>query len=269
MRLDPIAAAILTCAAAALLLLPRSAVADDLPDMHGREIVVASENGYPPLQFIDPDTGIAVGWEYDAVAAIADVLNLNVSYETTSWDAMLPAVAAGRFDMGMDGITIREDREESVDFSDPYMRSEMVMLVRADENRFTNADSFARFHDGRVGAQPGTTPFFVAIYELLDGNEANPRVKQYETFADSLEALQAGAVDMVLTDSTAGHGYVSAQPGQLKMVGEPLGTEDFGFIFPKGSELVAPFNQAIAMLKADGTLERLNQTWFVDHEFAQ
>ena len=54
-----------------------------------------------------------------------------------------------------------------------------------------------------------------------------------------LEALKAGDVDLVLTDGTAGNGYVAASNGGLKIVGEPLGTEDFGFIFPKGSELVA------------------------------
>lgn len=242
--------------------------AADLPDLGGREVVVASENAYPPLQYIDHD-GKAVGWEYDAVAAISRLLNIKVTYRTASWDTMLLAVSAGRYDMGMDGITVREDRREKVDFSDPYMRSEMVMLVRADETRFTDSESFARFHDGLIGAQPGTTPFYVAVYDLLDGNEANPRVKQYETFADSLEALGSGAVDTVLTDSTAGHGYVRAHPDRFKIIGDPLGVEDFGFIFPKGSDLVAPVNAAIAALKADGTFDALNQTWFVAHQMGQ
>ena len=70
--------------------------------------------------------------------------------------------------------------------------------------------------------------FYTAVYSVLDGNEANPRIKLFETFGASVEALKAGDVDTVLTDSTAGKGYVDASNGALKLVGEPLGTEDFG-----------------------------------------
>ena len=102
---------------------------------------------------------------------------------------MIPAVSQGQYDIGMTGITIRADRAEQVDFSDPYMRSEMFMLVRADEDRFTDAASFAAFEEVLVAAQPGTTPFYVAVYDLLDGNEANPRVKAVETFGAGVQAL--------------------------------------------------------------------------------
>ncbi|OYW49445.1 MAG: basic amino acid ABC transporter substrate-binding protein, partial [Rhodobacterales bacterium 12-65-15] len=93
--------------------LSTAAIAEDLPDLAGREVVVVTENAYPPLQFLDA-SGAAVGWEYDAMAEIAKRLNLTVSYETISWDAMIPAVSEGQFDLGMTGITIRDDRKEQV-----------------------------------------------------------------------------------------------------------------------------------------------------------
>lgn len=235
-----------------------------LPDLEGREVVVVTENAYPPLQFVDPATGEAVGWEYDAMAEIAERLNIDVTYENISWDAMIAAVGEGQFDMGMTGITIREDRAEVVDFSDAYMRSEMVMMVRGDEERFSDAAGFAADEDLLMAAQPGTTPFYVGVYDLLDGNEGNPRIKLFETFGAGVQALRAGDVDLVLTDGTAGEGYVSASDGALKIVGDKLGTEDFGFIFPKGSDLVEPMNAAIADMKADGTIDALNKKWFLD-----
>lgn len=258
---------LLTAALAAALLAGPAAA--ELPDLGGREVVVVTENAYPPLQFVDPKTGEAIGWEYDAMAEIATRLNMTVAYENASWDAMIPAVSEGQFDIGMTGITIREDRAEKVDFSDPYMRSEMFMLVRADEDRFTDGPSFAALADGLVGAQPGTTPFYVAVYEVLDGDEANPRIKLFETFGASVQALRAGDVDVVLTDGTAGEGYVKANPDAFKLTGGPMGTEDFGFIFPKGSDLVGPINAAIAEMKADGTLEALNTKWFLEYEIGQ
>ena len=236
-----------------------------IPDLGGQSVVVVTENAYPPLQFVEPGTGAAIGWEYDAMAEIAKRLNITVEYENISWDAMIPAVAEGQYDLGMTGITIREDRAEVVDFSDAYMRSEMVMLVRGDEERFSDAVSFAADADLLMAAQPGTTPFYVGVYDVLDGDEANPRIVKFETFGAGVAALQAGDVDLVLTDGTAGNGYVAASDGRLKIVGEKLGTEDFGFIFPKGSELVAPINAAIGAMQEDGTIDALNKKWFLDY----
>jgi polar amino acid transport system substrate-binding protein len=182
---------------------------------------------------------------------------------------MIPAVSEGQFDMGMTGITIRDDRKEVVDFSAHYMTSQMLMIVRADEERFTDAASFGADPDLLVSAQPGTTPFYTAVYEILDGDEANPRVVKFETFGAGLEALRTGDVDLTLSDSAAAQAYVAASDGALKIIGEPLQSEEFGFIFPKGSDLVAPINAAIASMEADGTLEALNQKWFVDYAMGQ
>jgi len=243
--------------------------ADALPDLGGKEVVVVTENAYPPLQFVDPKTGEQIGWEYDAMNEIAKRLNFKVKYQNTSWDAMIQAVSDGQYNIGMTGITIKEDRKEKVDFSDPYMRSEQFMLVRADESRFTDAKTFGAFTEGLVGAQAGTTPFYTAVYEVLDGKEDNPRIKLFETFGATVQALKAGDVDTVLTDGTAGKGYVDASNGGLKLIGGPLGTEDFGFIFPKGSDLVAPVNAAIAQMKQDGSFAALNKKWFLDYKIGQ
>lgn len=253
----------------AVLLFPVVAFAQSLPDLGGKTVVVVTENAYPPLQFIDPKSGDQIGWEYDAMNEIAKRLNFTVEYQNTSWDAMIQAVSDGQYQVGMTGITIKEERKEKVDFSDPYMRSEMFMLVRGDETRFNDAKSFAAIDDALIGAQPGTTPFYTAVYEVLDGNEQNPRIKLFETFGATVQALKANDVDMVLTDGTAGNGYVEASNGGLKLVGGPLGSEDFGFIFPKGSDLVGPINAAIAAMKADGTIDGLNKKWFLDYKFGQ
>lgn len=253
----------------AVLLFPIAAWAQTLPDLGGRTVVVVTENAYPPLQFVDPKSGKPIGWEYDAMDEIAKRLNFKVDYQNTSWDAMIQSVSDGQYNIGMTGITIKEERKQKVDFSDPYMRSEMRMLVRSDEARFTDAKSFAALESGLAAAQPGTTPFYVTVYDVLDGNEQNPRIKTFETFGAGVQALRAGDVDLVLTDGVAANGYVDASEGKLKVIGGPLGTEDFGFIFTKGSDLVAPVNAAIAAMKADGTIDALNKKWFLDYKMGQ
>jgi polar amino acid transport system substrate-binding protein len=243
--------------------------AQTLPDLGGKTVAVVTENAYFPLQFVDPKTGQPVGWEYDAMAALAQKLNFKVEYKNTSWDAMIQAVSDKQYDLGMTGITIKEERKAKVDFSDPYMLSEIFMLVRADESRFADPKAFAADAKLLVGAQAGTSPFYVAVYNVLDGNEQNPRIKLFETFAASVAALQSGDVDLVLTDSAGGKALVATSGGKLKLVGAPLQAEEFGFIFPKGSELIAPINAGIAALKADGTFDAITKKWFVDYEMTK
>jgi polar amino acid transport system substrate-binding protein len=236
-----------------------------LPDLGGRTIIAVTGNDYPPLNFVDPKTGTAMGWEYDAVNEIARRLNARVQWQVTAWDTMISAVRTGQFDVGMDGITITEERGTQVDFSDPYMVSQQFMLVRAGENRFSTPEEFAANEALLIGAQAGTTNFYVAVYEVLDGNEQNPRIKLFETFGASVQALISGDVDMVLMDAASTRGYIGANPDRLKTVGGPLGTEEFGFIFTPGSDLVEPFNKAIAVLKEEGFFERLNTKWFFEY----
>jgi polar amino acid transport system substrate-binding protein len=242
------------------------AAASGLPDLGGRVVQVAMANDYTPLQFIDPATGDAIGWEYDALAVIADLINVELNYNNTSWDAMIPAVQAGQFDIGLDGITITEERAEQVDFSDPYMTSQQFLLVRADEDRFASAAELGENPELLIGSQAGTSGFYTAVYDILDGDEANPRIILFENFGASVQALIAGDVDTVLVDAASGAGYIGANPDALKIVGDPIKSEDFGIIFTPGSDLVEPFNAAIAAMIADGTAETLSNKWFFEYD---
>lgn len=249
-----------------LTCVPAILMANDLPDLQGQTIVAVTENAYTPLNFADPETGKGIGWEYDAFNEIASRLNAKVDWQLSSWDTMIQAVKQGQFDVGMDGITINAEREQQIDFTDAYLVSQQYMLVRADEDRFNNAEEFAKTDDFLFGAQPGTTNFYVAVYNVLDGNEANPRIVLFDNFGPSVQALITGDVDSVLMDSTSAQGYMGANPGKFKVIGGPLGTEEFGFILTPGSELRLPINAALASMKADGTIEALNKKWFFDYK---
>jgi polar amino acid transport system substrate-binding protein len=236
-----------------------------LPDLKGRTVRAVTGNDFTPLNFVDPKSGKSVGWEYDAVNEIARRLNARVAWNVTSWDTMIQAIRDGQFDVGMDGITITDDRSKQVAFSDPYMRSQQFMLVRKAETRFTGPKDFAANAKLLIGAQAGTTNFYTAVYNVLDGNEQNPRIKLFETFGASVQALIANDVDCVMVDAATGKGYVGANPDKIKIIGEALTSEDYGFIFKLASDLVAPFNAALSSMKGDGTLDKLTTKWFVEY----
>lgn len=232
-----------------------------LPDLEGREVKIAVENAYNPFNFIDAASGEAIGYDYDIFEEICGRLNCTPVFVETSWDAMV-AVMGGQgsfdtFDIGADGITITPERAEHVDFSQSYIQLAQVLLVRADEDRFANADELAADAELLVGTQPGTTNYDTSV-ELV-GEE---RIVAYDQFGLAVQALMNGDVDAVVMDNVAGLGYVGANPDDVKITGDPLTSEELGFIFPQGSELRDAVNAALAEMDEDGTLDALFEKWF-------
>jgi polar amino acid transport system substrate-binding protein len=248
-------------AAAAGVLSPAVAGAQALPDLGGRKVLAVTENAFPPLNMLDPKTGRGVGWEYDCFDEIARRLHLQVEWHLSSWDAMIESVRNGQFDVGMDGIGIDDKRRTQVDFSAPYMHSQMLMLVRAEESRFRDPASFRADPRLLAGAQPGTTGFYATARELLGVASTSPRIKLFDTFGASLQALRAGDVDVVLSDPTGAAATLARSPKVFKIVGTPLPGEDYGFILRKGSPLKAPIDAALAAMTRDGTIAALNKRW--------
>jgi polar amino acid transport system substrate-binding protein len=248
--------------------------ADALPDLKGRTIRAVTENAYTPLNFADPKTGQGIGWEYDAMNEIGKRLNAKIEWNLSSWDVMIQAVHDGQYDIGMDGISITDERKQQVDFSAPYMDNKEYMLVRVDESRIAQPGDLLTNTDLLIGSQSGTSGFYAAEGllnpNLKDGDTPDDsRIKLFDTFGASVQALKTGDVDMVLMDQASVNGYIAANPNTFKTVGDPIGSDQFGFILQKGSDLVAPVNAAIAAMQADGTLDGLNRKWFYEYSAAQ
>jgi ABC-type amino acid transport substrate-binding protein len=250
----------------AVTFMPASAagpVYPNLPDLGGQEIVIAVENLYTPFQFENPSNGETMGYEYDMVAEICQRINCTPVYEYISWDAMISSVSEGQFDMGMTGITIMDERRDAVDFSDPYINLQQFLLVRADEDRFENIDEFVADEALKVGVQQGTSGYWDMLNYFA---EDSPRMVVYTEFGALVQALIVGDVDGVPVDAASARGFISTTGGAVKTVGDPISEAQMGLIFPKGSDLVAPMNAAIASIKTDGFLDFLMTKWFFDYQ---
>ncbi len=235
------------------------------PDLNGCVLRIAVENAYQPFNFIDTESGDAVGYDYDIFNEICQRINCQPEFIETSWDAMV-AVMGGEgsfdtFDVGADGITITEERAQNVDFSVPYITSSQVLLVRLEEDRFVEPADFAADPDLLIGTQLGTTNYDAAVALVGDG-----RVIAFDQFGPAVQALINGDVDAVMIDNVAGIGYVGVNADTLKITGQAVQSEELGFMLGKGSPLVAPINWGLEDMKADGTIETLYDKWFVTEE---
>ena len=255
---------IILLAVLALLMLPGAAVLADghLPDLGGRTVTVAVENAYPPFNVLNEETGEGEGWDYDTLGEICARLNCVPEYIETSWEGLIVAVSNGEYDMAADGITITEERAQIVDYSDGYIDVIQRMMVRVGEDRFADASDFVA-GDFVIGVQVATTNY-IAASELLGGNE--DRIVGYGEFGLAVQALITGDIDAVVIDDVAGQGYTGLNADKIKLLPDDLIKQQLGFIYPQGSELVEPFNAALADMREDGTLAAINARWLGDGE---
>ena len=232
---------------------------DYIVDLKGREVTVAIENAYPPFNSLD-ENGNPIGWDYDVWDEICKRLNCVPVYTEAAWEGMIQAVADGQFDAAADGITITEDRAEIVDFSDPYIAIEQRLLVRKGENRFTSIEDVAADEALTIGTQTGTTNYETATKYLPE-----TRIKAFEQFPFAVQALIAGDIDAVIIDEIAGLGYTGENAEDVELIGPSISSDGLGFIYPKGSDLVDPVNQALKAMMDDGFLETVNNKYFSEY----
>ncbi len=249
---------IIIIAALLLLSMPYAAVMADghLPDLGGRAVTVAVENAYMPFNVIDEETGEAVGWDYDTLGLICELVNCVPEFVETSWEGMIVAVSNGEYDMAADGITITEERAQIVDYSMGYIDLSQKFMVRVGEDRFSNAEEFVA-GDFIIGVQVATTNF-----EAASGLVGEDRIVAYSEFGFAVQALISGDVDGVVIDDVAGQGYTGLNADKIKLLPDELTKEQLGFIYPQGSDLVEPFDAALEVIMADGRLQAINDKWF-------
>jgi polar amino acid transport system substrate-binding protein len=233
------------------------ATGSDLPDLGGREVTIAVENAYLPFNYYDPETGEPAGWDYEVWNEICRLLNCAPSYVETGWEGMIQAVSDGQFDVAADGITITEERAQIVDFSVGYINIEQRLLVRLDEDRIDSIEDIVNDESLVLGTQTGTTNYETALQYLPEN-----RIQAFEQFPFAVQALIAGDVDAVIIDEVAGLGYQGENADALKLAGPSMSSDQLGFVFPKGSDLVEPTNQALRAMVTSGFFDEINPQYF-------
>lgn len=233
-----------------------------LPDLGGRKVTVVLENAYIPFNYIRKDTGKAEGWDYDAVAEICKRLNCKIDIKELAWDGMITAVAGKQFDMAADGITITDERKQTVDFSDGYISVVQRLLIKKSDKRFTSIPEFVAYlkanPKAKLATQKGTTN--EAEGKKLVGEKS---LVSYDDFGAVVQSVISGDSAAAIIDDVAGQGYVGENVDKLDLLpGNVSDGQALGFVFPKGSNLVAPVNAALKAMKADGTLDKLSAKWF-------
>ena len=217
----------------------------------GGTLTMGTNAEFPPYEYYEGDK--IVGIDAEIAAAIADKLGMELKIEDMAFDAIIPAITSGKIDMGMAGMTVTDERKQSVDFSDSYATGVQAVIV-AENSAIT---SVADLSAGGLssGLQSSTTGGLSVTWVLAAPGLAT--VQRYNKGADAVQALVTGKVDCVVIDNEPAKAFVEANPG-LKILPTAYTEEDYAIAFAKGNtELQTKVNEALKELIADGTVAKI------------
>ena len=217
------------------------------------KLTMATEATFPPYEYYDGDA--IVGIDVEVAQAIAAKLGMELEVTDIAFDSIIPGVQTGKYDMGMAGMTVTDERKEQVNFSDSYATGVQVVIVKDDSAIASVDDLFADGANTVVGTQAGTTGFIYATSDIEDAGLGT--VKSFGKTTDAVEALKNGQVDCVILDNEPAKALVAANEG-LHILDTEYAVEDYAIAIAKeNTDLLDKVNTALAELKDDGTLQSI------------
>ena len=239
-------------------------------------LVMATNAAFPPYEYVEG--GKFVGIDVEIAQAIADKLGMELQIEDVEFGSIIGGVVEGKYDMGMAGMTVTEERKQSVNFSNTYATGIQVIIVK-DGSSITSLDDIFEFNaDGdpvalkdaniKVGVQQDTTGDIYSSSDISgwgfcdveeDGTVTTDRVVRYKTGADAVEALKTDKVNMVIIDNEPAKSFVAANEGIHILDGDnEYAVEDYAICIAKeNTELLDKINKALDELKKDGTIDKI------------
>ena len=214
-----------------------------------KTLTMATNVAFPPYEFYENEQ--PAGIDVDIATAICEKLGYKLDIMDIEFGAILGAVSSGKADFTMAGLTVTEERKQSVDFSSSYATGIQSIIVKEDSPITTVDDLYADGADYQIGVQQDTTGDIYCSDDFGDDH-----VQRFNKGADAVAALVSGKLDCVVIDNEPAKSFVAANSG-LKVLDTAYAVEDYAAAFAKGSELTEPFNKALEELIADGTVQSI------------
>ncbi|WP_371372059.1 basic amino acid ABC transporter substrate-binding protein [Sporomusa aerivorans] len=220
-----------------------------------KALKVGSDTAFAPFEFQDEKTKEYVGFDMDLIKAIGKQMGVEVEVQGMGFDGLIPALEGGQIDATISAMTITPERAQKVNFSKPYYKSGLSMVVKADNNTLK---SFKDLEGKRIAVQIGTT----GADEAKKIKDA--KIREFNTAPEAFIELKAGGVDAVVNDLPVNEYYIAQAGGKdAKIVGEPLTSEEYGIATAKkNTELADKINKALDELKKNGEYEKIYVKWF-------
>lgn len=213
----------------------------------GEKLVMATNATFPPYEYVEG--GDYEGIDVEIAGEIATKLGRELEIQDVEFDSIIGGVQSGKYDMGMAGMTVTDERKQSVNFTDSYA-SGIQSIIVPEGSAIASVDDLSS--DTRIGVQQGTTGDIYATDDYGDS-----AVTAYKNGADAVQALLTDKIDCVIIDNEPAKSFVEANEG-LKILDTSYAEEDYAICISKDNEeLLTQINEALSDLKADGTIDAI------------
>lgn len=229
--------------------------ASDTSDTTEKETLVMATNAtFPPYEFKEGDS--FAGIDVEIAGKIAEKLGMTLEIKDVEFGSIIGGVQTGKFDIGMAGMTVTDERLKSVNFSDSYATGIQVVIVKED-SAIKSLDDLKGDGSMKFGVQQDTTGDIYASDTVENGGYGKDNVVRYKTGADAVQALKTGKVDAVIIDNEPAKNFVKANEGLSILNGDWV-KENYAIAIAKdNTELLEKVNGALKELIADGTVKAI------------
>jgi polar amino acid transport system substrate-binding protein len=224
-------------------------------------LTVATDPTYAPNEFVGSDGKTVVGMDADLAKALAGIMGLKADVVRSTFDAIIPGLASGKYDLGMSSFTDTKEREKTVDFV-TYFSAGTSFYVKAQGG--PSITSLGDLCGHTVAVEKGTTQQDDSTAQSKKCTSAGKKPVKVLTFPDQNGAnlaLSSGRAEVGMADSPVAAYQVKQSNGQFKLSGQPYGTAPYGIAIPKGSGLDKPILAGVKALIADGTYKKIMEKW--------
>ena len=220
-------------------------------------LTMCTNVAFPPYEFYGDD-GQPTGIDVEIAKAIAAKLGYELEVVDIEFAQCIPGVQSGKYDFSAAGMTVTEERKQMVQFTDTYATGIQSVIV-PETCEFESLDDFVEENGSvKVGVQMATTGDLYTTWDYED--EGKGTVERYASGAAAVQALLAGKVDCVVIDNEPAKNFVSQNEG-LKILDTAYAEEEYAMAFAKDSPIYEDFNNALAELIEDGTVQGIIDTF--------
>lgn len=223
--------------------------------LNAGKLTVGLEGDWQPFSYHDEDDNL-VGFDVEVATYIAEYLGVEADIVEAPWDGLFSGMAAGTYDMVVNGVDVTDERKQSYDFSDPYAYDHTVLVVKEDNTAITTFEDL----DGK------TTANSIGSTYMEIGEQYGATVSGVDTLAETMTMVINGQVDATINAATSVNDYLNTTgETRVKIVAQSEDATSYAIPLVKGDDnatLLEKVNEALNAAREDGTLAELSTKYF-------
>jgi len=220
------------------------------------KLIIGLDDDFPPMGFRDENNEI-VGFDIDLAKAAAKKMGVEIEFQPIDWNSKEFELNSGKVNLLWNGLTITEDREATMAFTDPYLKNKQIIMVKKDSDINLKSDLEGKI----VGLQDGSS-----AVSAVEADEIKDKIKEISAYENNIQAftdLNIGRLDAVVVDEIVAKYYLAKNDTDFRILDENFGDESYGVAAKKDdTQLIEKLQKALDELADDGTAAQISEKWF-------